>query len=249
MTHPTPETLLPYALGADDAATARHVEGCVVCRGEIDRLREAAHLLRSATSLDPRVATPDCLDELTIADFVEGRLGPDARAPVVAHLLTCARCRSVVQATGRILAETATKAPDRGLRRWYWPLGVAAAAALLVLLWPRSANDTGSTAGLRESATADTTAPVPIAPRASVVRVDRFVWSRVPLVARYRLRLYDAEGSLLWAVETADTAVMRPDSVALLPRIAYYWKAEAEIEWQRWATSDLVQFQLTGVGR
>lgn len=258
VTHPTPESLIPFALGTDDPATARHVEACATCQTEIERLRETAGLLRGPASLERRIETPDCLDELVLADFVEGRLDPQTRAPVVAHLLTCARCRSVVRATGRLLADSAVArelpspkwAPaGRGWRRWSLPLGVAAAAALLVILWPEGGGDRGPTPGLREPTDTGTVAPVPIAPRASVARVDRLVWSSVARAERYRLRLYDNEGGVLWTLETSDTLVVLPDSVVLAPRVTYFWKVEAQMEWRRWAASDLVEFRLVGPSR
>lgn len=246
VTHPAPESLVPYACGADEPATAAHVATCAICQAEVERLREAAGLLRAPASLERRTETPECLDEVAIADFVEGRLLPEARAPAVAHLLTCARCRSVVRATGRVLADPALvpEARERRWRRWSVPLGLAAAAALVLLLWPRRVDDRGTLPGLREPTLTTTVAPLPIAPRASVTRMDRLVWSSVPRAERYRLRLYDGEGSVVWRVETTDTFVMLPDSVRLSPRTSYFWRVEAQTEWRRWAASDLVEFQV-----
>lgn len=247
LTCPTPESLVPHALGADGETIARHVAGCPTCRAEVEQLREAAGLLRMPASLERQIETPECLDELTIADFVDGHLTPEARAPVVAHLLTCARCRSVVRATGDLLADAAL-APEAGRRahRWRVPLGIAAAAALLLALWPRNGDERGSAPGLREPPLTSTVAPSLIAPRAAVTRVDALVWSSVPRVERYRLRLYDGEGSVLWTAETADTSVALPDSVVLSPGATYFWKVDAQTEWRRWAASDLVEFRLVG---
>lgn len=257
---PPLESLVPHALGAGDPTTAQHVRDCPTCRAEVARLREAAGVLRGPASLERPTETPECLEELAIADFVEGRLAPEARAPVVAHLLTCARCRSVVRATGRLLSDVAVATEvsraagspgGRRWRRWSLPLGVAAAAALLVLLWPTSVDNRGSTPGLREPTLTSTAAPVPIAPppRASVARVDRLVWSSVPRAERYRLRLYDDEGSVVWTVETPDSSVALPDSVVLSPGVPYFWRVEAQTEWRRWAASDLVEFRLVGPRR
>jgi anti-sigma factor ChrR (cupin superfamily) len=252
VTHPSSESLIPFALGADDPATARHVERCVTCRTEIEQLRETAGLLRGSALLDRRTETTDCPDELVIADFVDGRMTADQRAPVVTHLLTCARCRSFVKATGRLVAETAEAAQPsaRRWRRWSVPVGLAAAAALVLLLVPRNGDD-GSTPDMREPTVTSTIAPVPIVPPpgASVARVDRMVWSSVPGAERYRLRLYDGEGSVLWSVETADTSTALPDSVRLTPRVPYFWRVEAQAEWMRWAASDLVSFWLAGPRR
>jgi hypothetical protein len=245
--HPAPEFLVPYALGATDPATARHVQACATCRTEIEQLQEAAGMLRSSAAFERRIESPDCLDERVIADVVEGRLTPQARAPVVAHLLTCAHCRSVVRATGRLAAEVAVapKEPARRWRHWSVPLGVAAAAALLLVLLPRRGDD-GSTPSLREPTLTSIVAPIPIAPRASVARVDRLLWSSVPHAERYQLRLYDGEGTVLWRTETRDTFASLPDSVVLSPRVSYFWRVEAHTEWQRSAASDLIEFQVAG---
>ena len=259
VTHPAPESLIPYALGAADPATGRHVEDCPTCRAEVGRLRDAAGSLRAPVSLERLTETADCLDDLTVADFVMGRLGPEARGPVVSHLLGCARCRSVVRAGGRLLADAALAPELSGAARpsaasrwrgWSLPLGLAAAAAalLLLLLVPRRRDD-GSTLGLRDTTLTSAGAPVPIAPRGSVAAVDRLVWSSVPRTERYRLRLYDTEGVVLWTAETADTLVALPDTVVLARRVTYFWKVEAQIERRRWAASDLVEFQLVGPAR
>jgi len=250
VTHPAPELLVPYAMGANDAATARHVATCAACQAEIERMRETAGLLRSPASLERRVETPDCLDELVVADFVEGRLGPEARAPVVAHLLTCARCRALVKATADAAAQLPADPEGRGntWRRWTVPLGVAAAAALLVVLLPRRGDDE-STGGLREPPLTSTVGPAPIAPRATVAQLSRFVWSSVPHAERYRLRLYDREGTVAWRTETTDTFTVLPDSVGLSRGVSYFWRVEAETEWRRWAASDLVEFRLAGPRR
>ena len=250
VTCPAPEALVPLALGADDPLIARHVAGCPDCQLEMRRMRDSVAMLQGAAALERSEETPGCLDEAAVADFVEGRLDPEARRPIVSHLLTCARCRSVVRATGRLLADAgvATEIRPRRWRRWLLPLGLAAAAAVVLLIWPRT-EETGLSPTPRGPAPGPSAGPALIAPRTSVERLDRFVWSSMPRVDRYRLRLYDAEGSLLWMIETADTIVALPDSVVLSPRGTYFWKVEAEIEWQRWAASDLVQFQLNGSKR
>ena len=251
LTHPAPEALIPHALGVDDPSVARHVPNCPTCRAEVGRLRRSADVLRRQRVFDRPAATAECLDEPTVADALDGRLDPEVRAPVIAHLLTCAHCRSMIVGTSRAVAD-ATLAPTtvRRWRRWSLPLGAAAAAAVLLLfLPPRRGTDHG---GLREPPPSPTStgavAPVPIAPRDSVATVDRFVWSSLSGVDRYRLRLYDAEGGVKWTTETADTVVARPDSVVLSPRVTYFWKVEAQTEWQRWVASDLIEFRLTGHG-
>lgn len=250
VTCPAPESLVPHALGAADPTITRHLEGCAVCQAEVVQLQEAAGLLRTQKFVPGRAEASDCPEELAIADLVEGRLNPEARAPLVAHLLTCARCRSLVAATGRLLSDETVARETIGSvgprwRRWSLPIGIAAAAAVLLLVWPRSTSDIEPIPGLREPPVADTVTPVPIAPRGSVAHLSRFVWSSVPRVDRYRLRLYDDDGELMWTAETAETVAVQPDSVSLVPIASYFWKVEAQTEWQRWAASDLVEFQVT----
>jgi anti-sigma factor RsiW len=249
MNCPAPESLVPHALGAVDPSIALHLEGCPVCQAEVAQIQEVTGALRATRSLKRRTVTPDCLDEQLIGDFVEGRLTAEERSPVVAHLLTCARCRSAVAATGRLLAdETVTKAmpggAERRWKRWPLPLGLAAAAAVVLLAWPRNAGDIEPIPGMREPPVAGVVAPLPIAPRGPAARVDQLVWSSVPEVDRYRLRLYNEQGALLWTAEAADTAVSLPDSVRLSAPATYFWKVEAQTEWQRWASSDLLEFRL-----
>ena len=248
--HPAPELLVPYALGAQDAATAKHVEACPTCRSEIEQLQETAGLLRGDAVLDRRTETPDCMDERVIADFVDGRLDPGARERAVVHLLSCARCRSVVKATSRLAAETTVtdQTPLRRWRRWSLPLGLAAAAALVLLLVPRGGGE-NSSPGLREPLDTSIHAPLLVAPRGPVARVHQFVWSAVPRSNRYRLRLYTDEGDVRWTTETTDTLVALPDSVGLSHLATYFWKVEAQTEWRRWAASDLVEFRLVGPSR
>jgi len=246
---PTPESLVPHALGVPDQTITRHLEGCPVCQAQVAEIQKAAGSLQVVRSLERRTETPECLEEPQIADFVEGRLSPEARAPLVAHLLTCARCRSIVAATGRLLADKAVareipRSRSRWWRRWSLPVGLAAAAAVLLLVWPRGTRDLEPVPGLRDSPAAGTVTPRPISPRERVARVDRFVWSSVSGVDRYRFRLYDGQGAVLWTAETADTAVSLPDSVRLSAPATYFWKVEAQTEWQRWAGSDLVEFRL-----
>jgi hypothetical protein len=241
--HPAPEHLVPYALGAEDAATAQHVEGCVICRTEIEELQQAAGLLRGPAVLERRTETPDCPDELVLADFVDGRLTPQNRAPVVAHLLTCARCRALVKATSDFATSAAGSTPleRRGWQRWSLPVGLAAAAVLTLLLLPRG-RDREST--LREPPLTNTIAPVPLEPRGPVGRVERMVWSSVPNAQRYRVRLYDDQSTVTWQAETTDTIALLDGTVHLSPAATYFWRVEAETEWRRWASSELTEFRV-----
>jgi hypothetical protein len=242
--HPAPDTLVPYALGADDPATARHVADCATCRTEIEALQEAAGLLRGPRVLERRTATRDCPDELVIADFVDGRLTPQMREPVVAHLLTCGRCRALVKASSDFATTGAGSVPQNRpvWQRWAIPAGLAAAARLTLHLLPRRPD--GDSAILREPPLTNTIAPVPLEPHGTVTRVERLVWSSVPNAQRYRVRLYDDQGTVVWQTQTTDTTAALAGTVHLSPAATYFWRVEAETEWRRWAASDLTEFRL-----
>ena len=117
---------------------------------------------------------------------------------------------------------------------------------LLLLLWPRGGADHG---GLREPPLTGTLTPTPIAPRDAVARVDQIVWTSVPRAEQYRVRIFDAQGSVLWTIETSDTTVALPDSVGLSPGVHYFWRVEAQTDYRRAAASDLVEFEVTGSAR
>jgi hypothetical protein len=254
MTCPAPESLVLHALGAVDPSIARHLEACPACQAEIAQLREEAGLLQAARLVERPIETSDCLDEAAVAGLVEGRLAPEKRVPVVAHLLTCAHCRSTVAAIGRLLDDDMVRkaiaaGADHRWKGWSLPLGLAAAAAVVLIAWPRGAPVVEPVPRLRDSVTAAAATPTPIAPRGSVSRVNRFVWSSMPGVDRYRLRLYDGQGALMWTAETPDTVLALPDSIVLSPPASYFWNVQGQTEWQRWSPSDLVDFLVTGAKR
>jgi anti-sigma factor RsiW len=249
---PAPESLVAHAAGREDPAVARHCADCPKCQAEVTRLREATGLLREQVLHEHRTLSPDCLDEAALAELLDERLDPRTRAPLIAHLSTCPRCRGLLKATTAALDDAAVAsavgpitrgtAPRRWVR-WAVPLG-AAAAIFLALLWPRNARRSGPTPDLREPALTSAVAPLAIAPRALVARVDRFVWFSVPGAERYRVRLYDDQGTVVWRGESTDTAVALPDSVRLRPFAPHFWRVEAETELQRWTASELVEFRL-----
>jgi hypothetical protein len=205
---------------------------------ELAALREQVHLER-------RVPTPECLDELAVADFIDGALSGARRATVLSHVASCAHCRSVIKATAALVADESAAlevAAARG-RSTRWAsavIGAAVAAAVIVFVaLPRDHQPT-----LREPAVTSAIAPVALTPRGSVNVVDRFVWSRVPAAERYRLRLHRADGSVSWSAETTDSSVALPDSIRLVPHETYLWRVEALTEWRRSVESEMTQFRV-----
>jgi hypothetical protein len=179
------------------------------------------------------------LETGSLARFMAGDGTPDERVRWEAHLSECAECRQEMVEVRRIIAT----APGRR-RPWLVPL--AAAAAVLLVVW------TGTTG--REPAGQDTRdpessptlalAPTPLAPLGRVTRVDGLQWTSVPGVARYRVTLFTTEGQAAWQATTADTFVTLPDSVHLALAIPHYWQVKAETGFGRWVESELVAFTI-----
>lgn len=205
---------------------------------EIEMLRQVL-----AARAEGREPSPDCLDDDTVAALAEGSLDALLRERAVAHLATCAHCRLAVASVARALGDRAVaRATGGGGGRWRRlvriALPAAAAALVLLVLWPRPANDGGQ----HRAPGKDATAPLPIAPVGAVARADALRWTMVPGADRYRVTLYDARGAVLYETQVGDTTATLPDSVSVVPGRSYLWKVEARTGWDRWSASTLVEF-------
>lgn len=205
--------------------------------------------------LDTRVrsetSTPDCLPDELIAALAEGALAPDARAAVLPHVASCARCRGAVASVARALADPAinrelSSAPD-GRRRYRIAVSLAAAAVLLLVL--SSPGDDRSSEHRGPPPPPSATTPAPRAPIGTVAAVNELRWSPVAGADRYRVTLFDATGGVRYAIELSDTVVALPDSVVLVPGDSYLWKVDARTGFDRWTGSELAEFRVAGARR
>jgi hypothetical protein len=71
-----------------------------------------------------------------------------------------------------------------------------------------------------------------------------FRWSPVAGADRYRVSLFDAEGSVLWESEVAGSTAALPDSVRLTPATPYLWQVAARTGVGRWSAAPLTDFRL-----
>ena len=192
--------------------------------------------------------TPECLDDATLAALAEGALDAGARAAVMPHLATCARCRGVVASVARSLSDSGlarevAAVEGRGRRGWVRiGLPAAAAAILLAVAVPRWVDD--MRAGHRGPPVPGALAPHPVAPVGTVADAAAFRWTAVTGANRYRVTLFDAAGRVLYETQLADTAATLPDSVTLTPGRPYLWMVEARVGWDRWSASELVRFSI-----
>jgi len=200
--------------------------------------------------LDTRVrsetVTPDCLPDEIIAALADGSLSAERRSGVLAHVATCARCRSAVRSVARALADPGVArelAAVSGGRRWLRIAVPLAAAAVLVLLVSSPWNDrSGGHRGPPPPPPATT--PIPRSPVGSVAAVTDLRWSPVAGADRYRVTVFDATGGVVYASESADTVLAFPDSITLVPGASYLWKVDARTGFDRWATSELAEFRV-----
>lgn len=166
-----------------------------------------------------------------IAGQLDGVLTGADRARIEQHLVECDECRTELIALSRVLRGR----PSR--RRWVLPVGLAAAAVVLLLVRPSL-----EPPNYREPAISTTPAPVGLSPRGLTAAPVRLVWTRVPDAVRYRLTVFDSIGSVMWESQTTDTSVVLPGTVTLRPQVRYFWQVEAQTSWNRWIKSDMVEF-------
>ena len=83
-----------------------------------------------------------------------------------------------------------------------------------------------------------------MAPVGRVASARTLQWTSVEGADRYRVTLFDIDGSVRFASEVTDTAVAIPPSVILVAGRAYAWRVEARLDFDRWATSDLTEFSI-----
>jgi len=172
-----------------------------------------------------------------VAGYLDRRLAAVERARVEDHLAACTECRAEVVAVGRLARSF------RNRRRWVVSAPLAAAAAVLLLTfvpWGRISERT--TPILREPAITTTAAPTPIVPLGAVAALPLLTWTGVPHADRYRVTVFDTNGSLVWETQTPDTAAVVPSTITLRPGVPYFWKVAARTGWDRWVASDLTTF-------
>lgn len=257
---PSPAELLVSALGdsrtnRDDAISA-HVAGCSNCRTQITEIRETAAALISAQS----EAASECLSDDSIAAMVDAR-GSALRKESVAHLSECADCRRRFASTVRMMDDDAIASEMRRLnvaqssrpisllqwsRRKTMVISgglVVAAAAAIVLVGPianREA-DNGLSDIHRESSITTTVAPRILSPANAAQSADSLRWTSVPTADLYRVRVWDTEGTVVFSGESERTSLGVPNG--LRPGTSYLWEVAARTGWDRWVSSDFVEFR------
>jgi hypothetical protein len=85
---------------------------------------------------------------------------------------------------------------------------------------------------------------MPHQPAGQVSSVAQLQWFGIPGADRYRVRLFDAEGELLWEAQGTDTALALPDSLHLTAGRRYYWTVAGRTGVGHWVESPLTAFAI-----
>jgi CHAT domain-containing protein/tetratricopeptide (TPR) repeat protein len=252
MNCPTEAELLLLALADGAEEVALHARGCASCEAIAVQLRATVAGIRASAG-NAVAGDGECLDELAVAEFVDGGGSSAQRDTWVGHLATCGHCRRELSVLVELLNDPAVAAESgQGVhplhrtttrRRFLAGAGLlAAAAALTILVWP-GRNPAGP-AHRGPTITAGSV-PTPMSPVGNVADARKLRWTAVSGADRYRVTLFDATGKVLFDDQLTDTTTPLPDSVQLAPGQLYLWKVEARTAWERWASSELIEFRVT----
>ena len=230
-----------------------------------DRLRElrgiAAQLGLSDVESSP-LAAP-CLDDDAVAAIVDGDvIEPNALREAIAHLGDCHDCRNRLAAVVHLLDDSEIAAEidllDQrqptvrfGRRRFYQVSAVAmpaAAAVAMLLVRPesfsfRDAVSPNAVQTSREEAVSTVAAPRILSPATVAGSADSLRWTGVPQADLYRIRIWNREGDVVWATDTRSTALPIPRELAH-DGGTYLWEVKARTGWDRWVTSDFLEFTI-----
>jgi hypothetical protein len=189
--------------------------------------------------------TGEHLDPRDVVAYVDHVATPSERLRIETHLARCALCRDEVTEAAQIIA-TRPRVPTRRGQVTIAAAGIA--AMLLVFLWPR-ADRQPATQQHREAPITTTVAPVILAPAGEVQSANVFTWSSVPHADLYELRVFDADGGVVWESATRDTLAALPLNIALHAKASYYWKVQADVGFDRSSSTDLVEFSVNAASR
>jgi hypothetical protein len=92
-------------------------------------------------------------------------------------------------------------------------------------------------------------APAAISPAGPTSAARALRWHAVTGADRYRVTLFDADGSVLFEAMLSDTVAALPPSVIVPDGRSYYWIVAARTGFDRWESSDLAEFSVPSSAR
>jgi hypothetical protein len=129
--------------------------------------------------------------------------------------------------------------------RWRrFALPAAAAAILVVSLGPFDLlrRERGETH--RAPTITNGSLPTVVTPQGAVAEVRELRWTPVEGADRYRVTVFSADGLVVYEAEPLAAVATLPDSLRLASGRRYLWKVDARVGFDRWVSSDLVEFSL-----
>ena len=150
------------------------------------------------------------------------------RENIERHLVSCDECRAELVESQRAIA---TVPPARRVNRiWYGLIGLAAAAAIVIAVWPRGDIERAPQPVERNTppaASAGAVAIVSPAPDGPLDASSRtFTWRRDD-GSSYKITVTDETGKSIWSQTTSDTTAVLPLSIELTPGSRYFWYVDA----------------------
>ncbi|MGD8867848.1 MAG: zf-HC2 domain-containing protein [Gemmatimonadales bacterium] len=245
--------------GNDRARVADHIASCQRCAEDLVSLRRAVTLLEAHEGAGTPKDDNECLDEADLAGWVDGSLDSESRASVLSHVSNCPRCRhAAASLVGALRSDPVAPAirelersdvPAHALgRRRRYRLGAVAAAIAAVLagiVFLRPTDLEIEEAAHRDVSPGAISLPQPIAPLGELAAVEAFTWSAVSGADRYRLTVFDEEGTVVWEAETEETRLAVPTTVRFERGVQFFWKVHARVGFDRWLDSELVTFTIS----
>ncbi|HEX6574871.1 MAG TPA: zf-HC2 domain-containing protein [Gemmatimonadaceae bacterium] len=176
----------------------------------------------------PEVVLVEHLSSEELSAYLTNSLNAAERENVERHLTVCAECRSELIEGQRAIASAPPA--KKVSRSWFALAGLAAAAAVLIMVWPKG--EIGrSPQHIERISPPSTIAPsVSIVSPASDAVLDAstrtFTWKRDD-GSSYRVTITDQAGRPVWSQATQDTTVALPDSIRLAADSRYFWYVDA----------------------
>jgi hypothetical protein len=191
------------------------------------------------------------LDDSVLAAIVDGDVShPDA----IAHLSECEDCRRRMSAVAHLMDDVHVSGEiellERPRRRWIPVVGTLAAAAVatIIIAGPsmmrsRPAPSESDTTIHREGTITTTAPPKILSPSSVARRGEALRWTSVAGADIYRVQVWNTEGNVVLSTETPDTTLAIPANLAQAGA-TYLWEVKARTGWDRWVSSEFLQFTI-----
>lgn len=194
-----------------------------------------------------------CLDDDTITMLAQGDLDATLARHAFAHLVQCGYCCHELASVARLFDNGDVRAElgrlaQPTLRRRTLSLrtvgGLAAAAAAAALLFgvvrPVATTRAAAKPLYREQSFTAGVPPILVGPIGTAAPTDTFRWKAVARANRYRLTVFNRDGSVVLETETRDTAVALPMTLYRTPDHTFFWRVDVRVGWEdRWTESEM----------